>query len=86
MKNQKTYKVSKQENFDTFLIHPAYINQDELKFSWTRNGKPFEKVVPLSHIGPHLKLKTMWKCDEELERVKYNGCAYVIPANVVENY
>lgn len=80
------YKVSKRTKHHNFVISPQYLHEETLRFVYEENGETFEKIIPLSYLGPHLHYVPFYSINDFTLCREYRGGAYFVKEEVIFNY
>ena len=86
-KRVDTYRVTHNERYNNFMIHPDLIYEDEILFVYKENGVEIQKKIPTRDaMKLVVKDKSFFSFDRELNRRLYKGHAYVVPEEAIFLY
>lgn len=81
------YKITKNPLHNNFLIHPEYIHQEYLIFSYQdSDGKNTYKIIPVMDLAPYIKLRRFYRYDDEARYAIFRGIAYELSEEFVLSY
>lgn len=75
--------VDHRPEYNNFLLSDRITRDPLICFSYREKGRTVQKVIPTMSILGRLRKHSFYKYDEEKDRLRYNGSAYIVPDKLV---